>query len=65
MLKTLVKFQTATSQRERGATAVEYGIMVAAIAAVVIVIVFAIGEQIQTAFNTVLNGLGGEVGGED
>ena len=38
---------------EEGATAVEYGIMVAAIAAVIIGVVFAIGGQVKTAFNKV------------
>jgi pilus assembly protein Flp/PilA len=35
---------------ERGASAVEYGLLVAAIAAVIIVIVFALGNVIQEAF---------------
>jgi pilus assembly protein Flp/PilA len=38
---------------EEGATAVEYGIMVAAIAAVIIVVVFSIGTKVNTAFTTV------------
>jgi pilus assembly protein Flp/PilA len=38
---------------EEGATAVEYGIMVAAIAAVIIAIVFILGGQVQQAFQTV------------
>ena len=38
---------------EKGATAVEYGLLVALIAAVIIVIVAALGGQINTAFNTV------------
>jgi pilus assembly protein Flp/PilA len=38
---------------EEGATAVEYGIMVAAIAAVIITIVFSIGTRVNTAFTTV------------
>ncbi len=42
---------------EKGATAVEYGIMVAAIAAVIVAIVFSIGTEIQTAFQTVLTQL--------
>jgi pilus assembly protein Flp/PilA len=39
--------------RERGATAVEYGLLVAAIAAVIVAIVFTLGGQIQAAFQTV------------
>jgi pilus assembly protein Flp/PilA len=38
---------------ESGATMVEYGIMVALIAAVCIVIIGTLGGQVQTAFNTV------------
>jgi pilus assembly protein Flp/PilA len=44
-------------REEEGATAVEYGVMVAAIIAVVIAVVFTIGEEILAAFNTVLAGL--------
>lgn len=42
---------------EEGATAVEYGIMVAAIAAVIVTVVFAIGVKVDTAFDTVDNAL--------
>ena len=38
---------------EEGATAVEYGIMVAAIAAVIIAIVIAIGQKTNSAFTKV------------
>lgn len=38
---------------EDGATMVEYGIMVAAIAAVCIVIVYSIGTKVLAAFTTV------------
>ncbi len=40
-------------RNKKGATAVEYGIMVAAIAAVIIAIVFTIGGQVNDAFNVV------------
>ena len=36
-----------------GATAVEYGLIVAAIAAVIITVVFSIGGKVKTAFTTV------------
>ncbi len=42
---------------KKGATAVEYGIMVAAIAAVIIATVFLVGEQVDIAFNTVLSAM--------
>ena len=42
---------------EKGATAVEYGIMVAAIAIAIIATVFAIGPQLNRLFTEVLNEL--------
>jgi pilus assembly protein Flp/PilA len=42
---------------EDGATAVEYGIMVAAIAAVIITVVIAIGAKVDTSFDSVDTGL--------
>ena len=38
---------------KKGATAVEYGIMVAAIAAVIITTVFTVGDQVLTGFTTI------------
>jgi pilus assembly protein Flp/PilA len=38
---------------ERGATAVEYGIMVALIAAVIIIVVSNVGNKVSNAFSTV------------
>jgi pilus assembly protein Flp/PilA len=35
---------------ERGASAVEYGLLVAAIAAIIVVIVFALGKLVQGGF---------------
>lgn len=42
-----------------GATAVEYGIMVALIAVVIIAAVFLIGQRLNTSFETVADCLGG------
>ena len=42
---------------ESGATAVEYGMMVALIAAVIVTTVDAIGGKILTAFNTINSAL--------
>ena len=39
---------------EEGATVVEYGIMVAAIAAVIITLAFTIGDEVSTAFQAVV-----------
>ena len=38
---------------ERGATAVEYGLLVALIAAVIVAVVLTLGQKINTAFTTV------------
>jgi pilus assembly protein Flp/PilA len=40
-------------KEEEGATAVEYGVMVAAIVAAIIIIVFSIGTKISSAFQNV------------
>lgn len=37
---------------ETGASAVEYGLLVAAIAAVIVVVVFALGNVLQTKFHS-------------
>ena len=51
--QTLQYYNAKYGWDEEGATAVEYGIMVALIAAVIIAIVVTLGEQIQDAFQTV------------
>ena len=55
MLKHLVKFQVRAAQLrdERGATAVEYGLMVALIAVVIIAAVTSLGTNLNTMFNTI------------
>ena len=55
MLSRLVKLQAkvAAMRSDRGATAVEYGLMVALIAVVVIVAVTFLGTQVSTLFQTV------------
>jgi pilus assembly protein Flp/PilA len=40
-------------KEEDGATAVEYGIMVAAIAAIIVATVYSIGTKVEAAFTTV------------
>jgi pilus assembly protein Flp/PilA len=60
MLKRVVSVQNylATSLRsDRGAAAVEYGLLVALIAAVIIVIVATVGHQVSNAFQTVSNSM--------
>jgi pilus assembly protein Flp/PilA len=50
MLKYFVKFQ---KRDERGATAVEYGLMVALIAVVIITAVTLLGNNLNTMFNAI------------
>jgi pilus assembly protein Flp/PilA len=49
MLKNVIKL----FKDEEGATAVEYGLIVAAIAGVIIAVVFVLGGKAKTAFNNV------------
>lgn len=44
-------------RNERGATAVEYGLMVALIAAIIVAVVALLGQEIRAAFQTVLDAL--------
>jgi pilus assembly protein Flp/PilA len=55
MLSCLVKFQTkvAAMRDDRGATAVEYGLMVALIAIVIIAAVTLLGTRLSTLFSNV------------
>ena len=53
-----VTFLTAPLRRpDTGATAVEYGLIVALIAAVIVVIVGTLGQQVSTAFQTVVSNM--------
>lgn len=65
MLQMLTTYMKHYAKDDEGATAVEYGIMVAAIAAVIITLVILLGEQIQTAFTDVTDGMGTIGGGGD
>jgi pilus assembly protein Flp/PilA len=55
MLSRLVKLQTkaAMLRDDRGATAVEYGLMVALIAIIIIAAVTLLGKNLSSLFNTV------------
>ncbi|MCU1599821.1 MAG: Flp family type IVb pilin [Frankiales bacterium] len=49
----LTRLRRITAAREdAGASAVEYGLLVAAIAAVIVVVIFALGGVIKDAFTT-------------
>ena len=54
MIQFLTFMLTARRDEEKGATAVEYGLLVALIAAVIVVTVGLLGDAILGAFNTVL-----------
>ncbi len=58
MKQRLLSYATILKQ-DRGATAVEYGLIVALIAAVIVGTVVTLGTQIETAFQTVVTSLGG------
>ena len=51
MLDYLRIMLAARKDSERGASAVEYGLLIAGIAALIVVIVFAFGDNIQDIFN--------------
>jgi pilus assembly protein Flp/PilA len=54
MTKLAAKLQTRLhTAKDRGATAVEYGLLVALIAAVIVVVVKTLGTQVSDAFQNV------------
>lgn len=58
MLEKFIAFQLfmmAERDEEKGATAVEYGLLVALIAAVIVTIVATLGGKVNDAFTTVSN----------
>jgi pilus assembly protein Flp/PilA len=59
----LARIRKVTDSRDAGASAVEYGLLVAGIAAVIIVIVFALGGTLNTVFSDVNDQLGTVTGG--
>jgi len=57
MMNKLYALMAKPVASDEGATAVEYGIMVAAIAAVIVAIVILLGKEIAAAFQTVLTAI--------
>jgi pilus assembly protein Flp/PilA len=53
MLKNVVKL----FKDEEGATAVEYGLIVAAIAGLIIAVVFVLGNKVKNNFNNIQNAM--------
>jgi pilus assembly protein Flp/PilA len=63
-LLSLVAFaQDRLKRDEKGATAVEYGLMVGLIAVVIIVAVTALGGQLKSLFESITSSLSGASGG--
>jgi len=58
-MKSLLSSVTNFINEEEGASAVEYGILVAAIAAVIVVITIIVGGQVQNAFERVCFAING------
>ena len=54
----LVQHRLETQRKDRGATAVEYGLLVGLIAIVIIVAVSALGGRLQAIFASLANQLG-------
>lgn len=59
MIQNLIDF----FKDEQGATAVEYGIMIAAISAIIITVVIAVGQSTNAAFDKVNTELGSMTSG--
>lgn len=62
MLKLITKAQAAWATRDRGATAVEYGLMVALIAVVIIAVVGLLGGNLKAIFHDACMALKGGTG---
>ena len=58
-LETFVMFARDRMREEKGATAVEYGLMVGLIAAVIIATVIILGGQLDALFQRIVTALGG------
>ena len=58
----MTKFITKFAKDESGATAIEYGLIAALIAVVIITGVTLVGTSLETTFNNIAGNLGGTVG---
>ena len=56
-MKNFLSAVTNFIREEEGASAVEYGILVAAIAAAIIIIVIAVGGQVKAAFQMICDAM--------
>jgi len=55
--------KASRTAHDRGASAVEYGLMVAAIAAVIVAVVFGLGTVVRNTFTDTCNEISGGNGG--
>jgi pilus assembly protein Flp/PilA len=62
-LMALTDFARDRMKQEKGATAVEYGLMVGLIAAVIITTVILLGDQLDALFQQITDALGGAAAG--
>ena len=53
MTNLIVKLRARLATRDRGATAVEYGLIVALIAAIIVAVVASLGTEINDTFESV------------
>ncbi|MBU2598178.1 MAG: Flp family type IVb pilin [Actinobacteria bacterium] len=58
-MSSLIRWFMTSIKKERGATAIEYALMVALIAVAIIVTVGLLGGQINTVFQNIIDSLGG------
>jgi pilus assembly protein Flp/PilA len=63
MLDYLRIMLAARTNSERGASAVEYGLLIAGIAALIVVVVFAFGGKIEEIFNDTCDSVASAQGG--
>jgi len=56
----LIRWFLTSIKREKGATAIEYALMVALIAVAIIITVTALGSQINTVYENIIDALTGE-----
>jgi pilus assembly protein Flp/PilA len=61
-ISAMTRFVSQFMSDESGATAIEYGLIAALIAVVIITAVTALGTTIKTKFNDVVTGMGGTAG---
>lgn len=61
MITFLIAFLTSRTESDKGATAVEYGLMLALIAAVIVIAVTALGGTLFDMFSDIVEDLGGTV----